>query len=259
MLLRKRFLVRAFNNGDSTTTTGGGDPPPNDQEKPTLSQKKVDEILAKEKRKHQAELQKSIEQLEQLKKAKGLTEEERQGLETRIEELNGQLLTKDQLLTREREKLTKEAKEREEKLTGESKRNWSLFENASIGYAISSEAAKAEAFNVDQIALVLKPITALVEDKDSAGQGLGTYTPRVKFPDTDQKGAKIVLDLTVAEAVKRMKELPAQYGNLFKSGVAGGLGASGGTGGGKGHDANNPPKDPVAYREWRKQQGLEKK
>ena len=37
--------------------------------------------------------------------------------------------------------------------------------------------------------------------------------------------------MTPEEAIKRMKQLPETYGNLFKSGVVGGIGAASATGG----------------------------
>jgi hypothetical protein len=48
----------------------------------------------------------------------------------------------------------------------------------------------------------------------------------VDFPDVDEKTGKEISTLrTPAEAVKRMKELPKVYGNLFKSNVVSGVGA----------------------------------
>ena len=51
-----------------------------------------------------------------------------------------------------------------------------------------------------------------------------------------------------------MKDRADEFGNLFKSGVAGGLGAKGGSPAGKGKD---PAKmSPEEYRVWRTTQGL---
>jgi len=61
---------------------------------------------------------------------------------------------------------------------------------------------------------------------DDNGEPTGMLAPKVKFPDTDKDGKSVILDLTVTEAVKRMKELTDQYGNLFKGTAAGGIGGS---------------------------------
>ncbi len=68
--------------------------------------------------------------------------------------------------------------------------------------------------------------TRLVEDLDAEGRSTGEFIPKVKFNDTDAEGKPITLDLTAKEAVKRMKELPERFGNLFKSNLSGGLGGS---------------------------------
>ena len=62
--------------------------------------------------------------------------------------------------------------------------------------------------------------------------------------------------LPTERAVKRMKELPDLYGNLFKSNVVSGIGASSATGGlmsgGKGNlDLEKVAQDPVLYRKIR--------
>jgi hypothetical protein len=52
------------------------------------------------------------------------------------------------------------------------------------------------------------------------------------MPDVDPKtGDQVMMTRNPDEAVKRMKELPEQYGNLFKSGVVSGIGSGSATGG----------------------------
>ena len=54
----------------------------------------------------------------------------------------------------------------------------------------------------------------------------------VDFPDTDPNtGEPTVTSHSPESAVKRMKDLPEIYGNLFKSGVVSGIGSSAATGG----------------------------
>lgn len=226
-------------------------PNPPEEEKPTLSQKKVNALLAQERKKLEESNKKTIEQLEALQKSKSLSDREKEGLTNQIEELKNAMLTKEQLAMKEREKLEKEAQEKVRQSQDKAEKTWKLYEESMISRTITDAAVKLEAFNPKQIVTVLERNTALVEDKDEQGTGLGTYTPRVKFPDT-KDGAKITLDLTAEEAVKRMKDLPEEYGNLFKAGVAGGLGGKGGTGGVD--NSSGPPTDPERYRAWREKQ-----
>lgn len=228
-------------------------PPPtpgtDDDDKPTLSQKKVNALMAEQKKKHEAEVQKALSQLEQVRNSKNLTDKEKEALTGRIEELQNSLLTKEQLAAKERERLETDYKG---KLTDSEKvasRNWKLYENERIETAIMTAAVKHDAFRPGQISTLIRGQTSLVEDKDAEGNGLGTFTPRIKFPDV-KDGKPITLDLTVEEAVKRMKDTPQEYGNLFKAGVVGGIGGSGSSGTSH-EDGEKPPTTPEAYRRWR--------
>lgn len=219
-----------------------------DDDKPTISQKKVNAIMAEEKRKHTAVIDKQVKELETLKKSKGLTEQEKTNLTARIEELQNTLLTKEQLTVKEREKIQNEHKQVLEKTTSEREVWKNRFLQSSIVRAITDEAVKAEAFKPSQIVALLEKDTRLSEETDSDGNPTGDFTPKVKMQDVDKDGKPITLDLTVAEALKRMKDRAEDYGNLFKSGVAGGLGASGGK---SGKDVDPSKMTPDQYRAWR--------
>ena len=87
---------------------------------------------------------------------------------------------------------------------------------------------------------------------DEDGKPTGDYEPRVAFPDKDKDNKPLTLDLTVAEAVKRMKELE-KYGNLFEGGKKSGLGGTGSQTKGSNVDISEvAKKDPAKYRELRK-------
>ncbi len=227
--------------------------PPVEDDKPTISQKKLNDILAIERKKHQDQQQKAIDQLEQAKKAKGLSDKEKTDLAAQIDDLKNSLLTKEQLAAQEKKKVQEELSGKVKAEQERADRNWKLYESSTIQREITDAAVEHEAFRPSQLIRHLKDQTSLVEDKDpESGQTLGTYSTRVKFPDV-KDGKPITLDLTVKEAVKRMKDLPEEYGNLFKSGVSGGLGGSNGSGLGGGNDSE-PPADPAKYRAWREKQ-----
>lgn len=226
--------------------------PPVDDDKPTISNKKMNAIVAAEKRKFQEQQQQTIKQLETLQKAKGLSDKEKDGLASQIEDLKNSMLTKEQLAAKEREKLQNEHREKLTEQQQKAEKNWKLYEESTIKRSIVDAASTNDAYRASQIVEILEKKTQLVEDKDGDGRGLGTFTPHVKFPDT-KDNKPIILDLTVEEAVKRMKDMPDEFGNLFKSGVVGGLGGSGGTGGGGATD-KEAPADPEKFRIWREKQ-----
>lgn len=232
-----------------------GDPPPGDppanpklgDPPKTFTQEELNRILAEEKRK-------SLKQLEDLKKAKGLTDKEKSDLSTRIEELQNQLLTKEQLAAKEKEKRDREHDEKLQQLTAE-KNTWQeRYVKTTITTAIVGEASRQEAFDSDALIALLGPDTRLVEVTDGEGNATGDYEPRVKFKDIDEKEKKpVVLDLTVEQAVKRMKDMP-KFGYLFKSTAAGGLG--GNSGAGKGSKADPAKMTHEQYLKYRKENGI---
>lgn len=192
----------------------------------TFTQEDVNKFLAEDRRKHKAQTEKTIAELEQLKKSKSLSDQERVTLANRIEELSNQILTKEQLLEKEKAKLQNEHKTQLQK-ESEEKEGWKKrYTESTITRSIVDAASSNDAFSAEQVVALLQPHTKLVEDVDSDGNALGTFTPRVKFSDVDKDGKPIILDLSVPEAVKRMKDTPEKYGNLFKANIASGIGGS---------------------------------
>ncbi len=212
-------------------------------------QEAVNKIVAEERRKIESKVAKQVSELETLKKSRNLTESEKTALTAQIDELKATVMTKEQLAAQEKDKLTKESKERESKLTAERDQYKNLFETSSITRAIVDGAVVAEAYSPSQIVALLQGKTRLAEVTDGDGNPTGEHITKVKLNDKDKEGKPVTLDLTVDEAVKWMKDKP-EYANLFKSNLTGGLGATRTTGGKK-----IDPKDmtPTQYREYRKE------
>jgi len=93
----------------------------------------------------------------------------------------------------------------------------------------------------------------LVEKLDPEGQLTGEYVPQVSFDDFDKEKKPIILELSVDEAVARMRELP-KHQNLFHTDKRGGLGERGSSSspGKKVDMARLAREDQAAYRELRK-------
>ncbi len=88
---------------------------------------------------------------------------------------------------------------------------------------------------------------------DAEGKVTDDFTPKVKFNDVDEQQKPIILDLSVPEAIKRMKEI-AKYGHLFKSTAKGGLGGNTDTSVSGKVDTSKLSYEQ--YQAYRKKQGL---
>ena len=144
-----------------------------------------------------------------------------------LEDMRKETQTKEQRLAAER-------KELESKLTKQltdEKKDRDTWKNRyceeTTARALTDAAAGNDAFRPDQIVTVLKPYSRLTEITDEKGKGTGHFKVFVEFPDQDENGQPTVVAHTPESAVRRMKELPQTYGNLFKSGVVSGIGSSG--------------------------------
>ena len=218
-------------------------------------QDELNSMMASNRKSLQTKNQELVQQLTQLRETATMSTQAKEELEARIEELQTQYMSKEELAKRESEKLSKTYKQEVEKLTGETQRWQNLYATSTTQRALMDAAVAGEALPqaVSQICAILGPHTHIVEELDAAGQGKGTYTTVVKFNDVDTDGNPVVLDLSPQKAIERMKELPDKFGNLFKGDNAGGLGE--GNAGGRGE---RPPKleeilsDPAKYQEWRK-------
>lgn len=219
----------------------------------TFTQDQVNKILADDRRKHKAQVDKHVSELEQLKKSKSLSDQERQNLTGKIEELQNSVLTKEQRAAKEQEKLKKDLETTTAQLTADRDGWKNRFHTTQIKQAITSEAASHKAFDSDALIAILGPQTRLVETQDDSGNPTGEFTPKTKFKDKDKEGKEVVLDMTVPEVVARMKEIP-KYGYLFETTAAAGVGTN--KAGGRSGEVDPSTMTTAQYREWRKKEGL---
>lgn len=232
---------------------GGGGGGGTGDDVPVHTQKHVNKLLAEERRKNEEKTKTAITQLETLKKEKGLTDAAKAQLETQIEDYKNSLLTKDEQAKKEREKLDKDFKSSLEKESTEKEFWRTEFAGESTKNQILQAARVHEAVRDEQLIDFIVPKTRLAEVLDSEGKPTGKFQPKVKFATKNDKGEAIELDLTVEETVKRMKDEPERFGNLFKSTLQGGLGTGGSAGSGN-LNSGKPPSDPAQYRVWRQNQ-----
>lgn len=233
--------------GDDLTVDWGSQVPPE-------VQKKLNDVIKKEKEKqiskHKKEVETTISQLEQLKKKTSLTEQEKSELESRISEMARSIMTKEQLAAEERTKLQRKY-EQDTRTLAEERDSWkNLFTSTQIERSIIDSAIQHEAFQPSDIIALLRPLTGLVEETDATGQKTGRLVPHVKFPTQDSDGKQVTLDLSVPEAVKRMVENEDRYGHLLKTTAKSGLGMNGQTQGGGG-TVDHSKLSPEEYRKYR--------
>lgn len=227
-----------------------------------FTQEQLNKILADDKRKHQDQVKQTVSQLEELKKTAQLTAEEKDKLQAQLDGLNQSLLTAEEKAKLDLAKKDKEFKSREESLIKERDQWRSNYAGEVITNQILKASTIHDALSAEQIQDLLMPKTRLVEVVGTDGRTVTGYAPKVKIRLPNEKGEDVELDLGVEEAVKRMKETPEKFGNLFKSGVKGGLGGNGSTGAGSGGNTSITElakKDPETYRKGRKQHGLGRK
>jgi len=222
----------------------------------SFTQDEVNAIMAKEKRQYQATLTTlEASHRETLANNQNLTAKERTALEESLAAIQGQLMTKEEQAKRDK----KELEDRLQNQISEARTQASTWEQRykteSIDRALQDAAVSAEAFQPGQIVTLLKPVTKLVEDVDPrTGKSSGRFIAMVEFDDVDADGQPTIAVMTPKDAVKRMKQLPETYGNLFKSGVVSGIGANSATGVTPGSgklDLRKLAQDPAAYRKMR--------
>jgi len=205
MFKRKHFFYEAPIDG------GGGEPNPNPNPAPVMiTQEKANSLLAEQKRASKANLSKVTAELETLKNHVSLTTEEKTALQLRIDEINAESLSKEELAKKKADEIAKKTQAEHLQLTEEAK-NWkSKFFNAEIAKEIAIRSEEEGALHSSQIAdLISHKIEVKTDDK-----GNSTFVIN--------NGEK---DLSIAEHIKSMRENVDSYGNLFKTDKTSGTGS----------------------------------
>lgn len=242
----------------------GDNDDPGENEPKTYTQEEFDTHMAGVRRKYEQREEKHKQaqkelaaQLEKQKKSKGLSDEERTALQTRIDELENEFLS-------EKEKAERAAKaEREQyasqidSLTGQTKHWRSSYEREVLKNGLRAAASEHKAYDRsgDQIAAILGPMVEFKDVLDDDDQPTGDVKPVIRFPDVDSKTKdSITMEYTIGEAVKRMTELD-KYANLFEDTMRGGLGGgkNGGKPAGKIDVRKLAKENPAEYRRLRKE------
>lgn len=224
-----------------------------------LSQDEVDKIMAATNKKYKTQIDKTIEELEKHKKSSQLTEQEKEQLQHRIEELQASVMTAEEKATKEKEKLQNEHKLQLETKDKEALMWKTLYSTESITNQILESSRKYKAYSDEQMKELLLPKTNIYEvlDEQTGKPIPGRYVAKTKFK-TIEDGKEKELVLTIDETIKMMRDNPERFGNLFESDSVGGLGGNRTPGqvGSRYNDPNKPPTDHAEYVKWRKEQKI---
>jgi len=202
-------------------------------------QLKVNALLAKQKTKMQD--QPTQARLQSLSETTALNDEERASLLAAQQELEKQLKTRAQIEADEKAKIKTEYEEQLAQAQAEVVALKQTRDQNIIDSALMKAFEDGEAYNPRLSMVHLKPYTKLSED----GKKALVHFPNDKSTSADDE----YLVFTPAEAVKHMKTIPAEFGNLFKSNVASGIGG-GATGVGFNSNPNQVDIASMSYKEY---------
>jgi hypothetical protein len=194
-----------------------------------FTQDEVNHFLSEDRRRHKAQLARMENELKEVLKNQSLTQKERDSLQATLDDISKQLRTKE-------EELKVRIKQLEDQYTAQiaEKQNiaqqWEArYQNMVIERSLYDAAAQGDAFNPQQIVMLLKHQSKLTEVLDpKTSKPSGDYKPMVEFQEKNEAGETIITQRTPEEAITWLKK---NHPNLFKSNVVSGLGTNSATGG----------------------------
>lgn len=195
-------LGNFYCNGDNGNPPVN-EPPPADDKKgdntPKLfTQEEVNTLLADNKRNLKKEL-------DELKKNGDPV-----ALQKKIKELSDAMLTKEELARQQSEELKNSFETQIKELTGKAETWEQRYISKEVEVAIASAAAKHDAFDADQLSLIIGPKTRVEEITDDKGVGTGRFKSITTIEIDGKK-----LELPTVDAVGKLREA-GLYPNQFR-------------------------------------------
>ncbi len=191
----------------------------------TFTQEDVNKIVGDRVQKLNAQLETAVGNYEETLKTATLTSEQRDKVSKDLKRVKEELLTKEQRLEEEKKKAEEKHSEALEVITAQAERYKGLYETSTINREITDAAIKHEGFNASQFIAHLAPQSKMVDEVDSTGELTGKLVPRVEWTTVDKETGVVTVTLkSPEEAVELMKENVVDFGNLFRTNVAAGIG-----------------------------------
>ena len=196
-----------------------------------FTQEDINKFLAEDRRKH-VEKYKALEtSYQNILQNKSLAENERAKAAAELEDLQKSFRTKEQQMEFDKKQAVSKYESELGEWKGKASKWESMYKDQVVQTSLQGAAVSGEAFNPYQIVGLLQPITELRPEVID-GKETGRLVPMIDFPDIDEKTGESIKTLrSPVDAVKRMKELPQLYGNLFKANVVSGVGSGSAAGG----------------------------
>jgi len=220
-------------DGETTTETGTTPTTVVGTVEKTLTQEQFNKALAEDKRKHQAQLAKVESDYKVLLDNKNLTEAETNSLKETLTTLQSELRTKEETLLHDKKQAEEKYKNKLSEVEKE-KSSWEgRYKQETIERAITDAAATGEAYRPSQVVNELRPFAKLMDIPDpKTGKASGRFKVVVELPEIDPTTKEeVIKTFSPDDAIKYMKDRPAEYGNMFKSNVVPGIGSHSGSGG----------------------------
>ena len=206
--------------------------------KPLFTQDHMNAEIGKARVSARKEGENVIRELEGLRDAASTSETVKAQLTEQIEALRAQLVSKEQSLQAEVETWKKKHSEDTQKLTEAAQQYERRWRDQMIATDILTHAEKADAFSAQQVFDLLARSAEVKPRLDEQGNDTGMYHTVVTIRDIDPKTkTERLTTLPVDQAIKRMKDIPEQYGNLFRPSDKPGTGATP-------YNGFNPPRRP---------------
>lgn len=244
-MIRKRWWKLVYDGDDSTTTN-----PPPPPAKKVFTQEDIDRIAGEERRKAKERSDRLAVQLEDLQKKAGLSQQEKDDLQQQIESLRTEHLTKEEQIKAEHDKIIKKTKADTDSLLKDRDSWKDRYTTSEIRRSIQDASTVEKARSSKPIVALLQPLTFLASVIDADGKPTGDLVPKVKWTEV-KEGKTLTLELSVHDAVKKMKE-NEEYFHLFEGTATSGIGGSSRSAqGSNDYDPEKPPSDPAKFRAWR--------
>ena len=214
-----------------TGESGTSNPPEFNEEQ----QKKINSILAEEKRKAKAQLDTLAKELDGLKGAA----KEKEALQAKLAEMQNTYLTNEEKAKIESEKQRVASEEVINGLKTQATKWQGLFEQSIKRQAIIEAASKHNAFKAEQLERLLNNDVKVVATLNDAGEEVG-YNVVMPMKTKDGK----TIEVSVMDGVGKMRE-SEDFSNLFYTDSKPGSGPLQQNGKVKGGDPTKPPTDPT--------------
>lgn len=219
---RKPFITAYEGDSemDDTDSSSQQDKPADktkNQDTKTFTQDQLNKIIQERVSKEKEVQKELLTKLSELEQGKSLSDEERGKLQKRIEELKNEFLSVE-------EKAEKEKKHWEEKYTKETSnltKDRDKWHNEYVNFRIEKELTEAavanDAITPHQLVKLLRADTKMKDVIDEKGNPTGFFEVRVAISQEKEDGTQYTVELSPAQAMAKLREMPNHWGNQFSA------------------------------------------